>query len=113
MDLTYGASNDEEIEIQVPFQLEPDTLSSVEMHGLALCVSIKAEKSAMAKLEVNCIHSNSIDNPHSANLTDSFSNITQKLIYKELGYTNLLSIKTQGKPKWITISKICLKVSSD
>ena len=77
---------------------------------MALTVSIKADRAVQAKFEVNSSESNSSDNPHAANLTASYEEVTQKLIYKELSHTNLLVIKTEGKPKFIIISSISLKI---
>ena len=63
-----------------------------------------------AKFEVNSQETNSGDNPHAANLTASYTEVTQKLIYKELSHTNLLIIETEGKPEHIAISSIMLKI---
>lgn len=63
-----------------------------------------------AKFEVNSQETNSGDNPHAANLTASYTEVTQQLIYKELSHTNLLVIETEGKPKHLAISSISLKI---
>ena len=80
------------------------------MHTLALTVTIKADRAVKAKFEVNSQETNSGDNPHAANLTASYTEVTQKLIYKELSHTNLLIIETDGKPEHLAISSISLKI---
>ena len=42
-DLTC-ANNGEDIEVHIPFTLEPATLSNIEMHSLDIVVEIKADR---------------------------------------------------------------------
>ena len=79
----------------MPFTLEPSTLCSIDMGSLALKLSLKSDKTIKIRLEVNSLDSNSDDNPHVATVpAATYTDVTQKLIYKELAVMNLLTIRT-------------------